>query len=133
MMEKMSSNTNALNWFEIPMTDTARAKKFYETIFDIEMESVNMMGMDMVMFPYDMNTQSGKVSGALVKGDMHKPGTDGPIVYLNANPSIQTVVDRIEDAGGKVLMPRTQISEEVGYMAFFTDTEGNRMALHAGN
>lgn len=132
-MEKMSSNTNALNWFEIPMTDTARAKKFYETIFDIEMESVNMMGMDMVMFPYDMNTQSGKVSGALVKGDMHKPGTDGPIVYLNANPSIQTVVDRIEDAGGKVLMPRTQISEEVGYMAFFTDTEGNRMALHAGN
>ena len=132
-MEKMSSNTNALNWFEIPMTDTARAKKFYETIFDIEMESVNMMGMDMVMFPYDMNTQSGKVSGALVKGEMHKPGMDGAIVYLNANPSIQTVVDKIEAAGGKVLMPRTHISEDVGYMAFFVDSEGNRMALHAGN
>lgn len=129
----MSVNTNSLNWFEIPATDSARAKKFYETIFDIEMFGQDMMGMEMTFFPYDMQGQSGKVSGALVKSDMHKPGMDGAIVYLNANPSIQVVIDRIGPAGGKVLMPRTMISEEIGYMAFFTDTEGNRMALHAGN
>jgi predicted enzyme related to lactoylglutathione lyase len=64
---------------------------------------------------------------------MHKPGMDGTIVYLNANPSIQSVIDRIESAGGKVLMPRTQVSEEIGYMAFFVDSEGNRIGLHAGN
>lgn len=132
-MEKMSVNTNALNWFEIPVTDSPRAKKFYETIFDIQMESQEIMGMEMTFFPYDMEVASGNVSGALVKGPMHKPGMDGSIVYLNANPSIQTVVDKIEAAGGKVLMPRTQISEQIGYMAFFTDTEGNRLALHAGN
>jgi len=58
---------------------------------------------------------------------------DGAVVYLNANPAIQSVVDKIEKAGGKILMPKTLINEQIGYMAFFTDTEGNRMALHAGN
>ncbi|PSL44332.1 hypothetical protein CLV51_106198 [Chitinophaga niastensis] len=132
-MEKISANTNALNWFEIPVTDTARAKKFYETILDVQMESQEMMGMEMTMFPYDMQSNSGKVSGALVKGEMHKPGADGPVIYLNANPAIQTVVDKIEAAGGKVIMPRTLINEQIGYMAFFIDTEGNRLALHAAN
>lgn len=132
-MEKISANTNALNWFEIPVTDMARAKKFYETILDIPMQTQDMNGMEMTFFPFDPAMQSGKVSGALVKSEMHNPGSEGAVVYLNANPSIQTVIDKIESAGGKVLMPRTQISEEVGYMAFFTDSEGNRMALHAGN
>ena len=132
-MEKMSAKTNALNWFEIPVTDTARAKKFYETILDIKMETNEMMGMEMTSFPFDMQSSSGKVSGTLVKGPMHKPSMDGAVIYLNANPAIQTVIDRIEKAGGKILMPKTLINEQIGYMAFFTDTEGNRMALHAGN
>ncbi|NBA86827.1 VOC family protein [Emticicia sp. CRIBPO] len=130
-MEKISTNTNALNWFEIPVSDTARAKKFYETILDITMETQTMMGMEMTFFPYD--PQSGKVSGALVKGEMHVPGAVGAVVYLNANPDLQLVTDRIEAAGGKIIMPKMHISEDVGYMAFFTDTEGNRMALHSGN
>jgi len=132
-MEKMSAKTNALNWFEIPVTETARAKKFYETILDIKMETNEMMGMEMTSFPFDMQSNSGKVSGTLVKGPMHKPSMDGAVIYLNANPAIQTVIDRIEKAGGKILMPKTLISQQIGYMAFFTDTEGNRMALHAGN
>jgi predicted enzyme related to lactoylglutathione lyase len=132
MPEKLSKDTNALNWFEIPVTDTARAKKFYETILDIPMETVDMMGMEMVMFPYT-DDPNGKVSGALVKSDFHKPSADGSLIYLNANPNIQDVLDRIEGAGGKVVMPRTMISETVGYMAFVIDTEGNRIGLHASN
>jgi predicted enzyme related to lactoylglutathione lyase len=132
-MEKMSSSTNALNWFEIPVTDTARAKIFYETIFNTTLQTDNISGMEMTFFPYNMEATNGKVSGALVKGPIHKPSMDGAVVYLNANPSIQTVIDKIEKAGGKVLMPRTLINEHIGYMAFFADTEGNRMALHAGN
>lgn len=131
-MEKLSSSTNALNWFEIPVADSARAKKFYETILDIKMQTQDMMGMEMTFFPFDMEANNGKVSGSLVKGPMHKPSMDGSVIYLNANPSIQTVIDRIEKAGGKVIAPRTLISEQVGYMAFFADTEGNRVALHAG-
>ena len=131
-MEKLSANTNALNWFEIPVTDTARAKKFYETIFDIKMDTREMMGMEMTFFPNDMQANTGKVSGSLVKGPMHKPSMDGAVVYLNANPAIQSVIDKVEKAGGKITMPKTLINEQTGYMAFFVDTEGNRMALHAG-
>ncbi|MNH47487.1 hypothetical protein D3C79_1107530 [compost metagenome] len=58
---------------------------------------------------------------------------DGAIIYLNANPTIQTVIDKIEPSGGKLLMDKTQIDENIGYMAFFVDTEGNRMAIHAQN
>jgi len=131
-MEKLSANTNAINWFEIPVTDTARAKKFYETIFGIKMDTREMMGMEMTFFPNDMQASTGKVSGSLVKGPMHKPSMDGAVVYLNANPAIQSVIDKVEKAGGKITMPKTLINEQTGYMAFFTDTEGNRMALHAG-
>ncbi len=130
-MEKLSASTNALNWFEIPVTDTPRAKTFYETILDIQLQTDTMMGMEMTVFPHDPQSGNGRVSGALIKGPMHKPSMDGAVVYLNANPEIQKVIDRIEKAGGKVLMPKTLINEHIGYMAFFADTEGNRMALHA--
>ncbi len=130
-MEKMSQNTNSLNWFEIPATDIQRAKKFYESLFEIEMQHMEMMGMQMAFFPATMEP-TGHVSGALVQGPMHKTSMDGAVIYLNANPEIQTVIDRIAPNGGKVLMPKTLIKEEIGYMAFFVDTEGNRVALHAG-
>ncbi len=128
----MDKTTNALNWFEIPALDIKRAKKFYESIFKIEMQDMGeMMGMKMVGFPGEMN--SGKASGGLVQSTMHKPSKEGAVIYLNANPSIQTVLDRIEKAGGKIVMPKTEISKEIGNMAFFIDSEGNKVALHAQN
>jgi predicted enzyme related to lactoylglutathione lyase len=128
----MEKTANALNWFEIPAKDITRAKKFYENIFATKMEDMpEMMGMKMTSFPAEMG--NGKVSGAIAQSDMHKPSTDGAVVYLNANPSIQNVLDRIEKAGGKVVMPKTQISPEIGHMAFFIDSEGNKVGLHAQN
>ena len=128
----MDKTTNSLNWFEIPATDINRAKKFYSNVFDVQMDDMGeMMGMKMVGFPGEMG--SGKAYGALVQGPMHKPSQDGAVIYLNANPSIQKVLDRIESAGGKVVMPATQISPEIGHMAFFIDSEGNKVALHAQN
>lgn len=127
----MNEKANALNWFEISVNDIARAKKFYENVFSISMDQRDMMGMQMAFFPSeDMN---GKVSGALVQGPMHKPSAEGAVVYLNANPDMSVAIDKIEKGGGKILMPKTHISPEIGYMAFFTDTEGNRVALHSNN
>ena len=83
----------------------------------------------MVYFPNDMG--NGKVSGAIVQSAQHKPSLDGAVLYLNANPSIQTVIDGVTKAGGKVVMPRTEISPEIGCMAFFIDSEGNKVGLHA--
>ncbi|MFI5150788.1 MAG: VOC family protein [Bacteroidia bacterium] len=128
----MDKSSNSLNWFEIPAVDLTRAKKFYESIFAIQMMDMGeMMGMKMAGFPAEMG--NGKASGGLAQSTMHKPSTDGAIVYLNANPNIQNVIDRIEKSGGKVLMPKTQISPEIGFMAFFVDSEGNRIGLHAQN
>jgi predicted enzyme related to lactoylglutathione lyase len=125
----MTSKENALNWFEISVADIASAKKFYETIFGIDMPEQEMMGMKMAFFPAeDMN---GKVSGSLVQSPSHKPGADGAKIYLNGNPGLENALSKVEAAGGKVVMPKTKISDEVGYMAFFIDTEGNNIGLHS--
>jgi uncharacterized protein len=125
----MDNTTNSLNWFEIPATDIKRAKKFYETILNIKMEEQEMMNMKMAFFPYEPG--SGKASGGLCQSDFHKPSMDGVIVYLNGNPDLKSVLDKVESAGGRVVMPKTEITPDIGYMAFFVDSEGNRVALHS--
>ncbi len=127
----MDAKSNNLNWFEIPAADIKRAKAFYENVFKIDMPEQEMMGMKMAFFPWEMG--SGKAAGGLVEGPMHTPSQEGAVIYLNANPDLQTALDRIEDAGGKVVMPKTSISEDIGHMAFFIDSEGNKMALHSQN
>ena len=126
-MEKLSATTNALNWFEIPVTDADRAQTFYETIFDIQMFPIDMMGMKMIMFP----SQSPKSGGALVKSESHIPSKTGSLIYLNGNPDLQLVLDRIPAAGGEIVMPKTFIDADTGYMAFFIDSEGNNVGLHS--
>jgi predicted enzyme related to lactoylglutathione lyase len=125
----MDGTVNIINWFEISVSDSARAKKFYETIFSIQMNEMDTMGMKMTFFP--MENMNGKVSGALVQGPMHKPSADGAKIYFNGNPDLAVPLGKVEAAGGKILMPKTKISDEIGYMAFFMDTEGNGVALHS--
>lgn len=122
---------NAISWFEIPTTEIDRAQKFYETIFGIAMIPMDMPNIKMRMFPLDdMMTQ---VGGALVdSGGFHKASaTDGPLIYLNANPDVQNVLDKVVEAGGSIMVPKTEISPEYGFMAVFMDTEGNRIGLHS--
>jgi len=121
---------NAISWFELPTTDIERAQAFYEAIFDIKMIPLDNPNMKMRMFPVSSPMS---ISGALTYNTtFYKPSaTDGPMIYLNANPDVQIILDRIPAAGGNILVPKTQISPEYGYMAVFTDTEGNRVALHS--
>lgn len=125
----MSSETNTINWFEIAVKDIARAKKFYGTILEVELSEMEMAGMKMAMFPYDGT--KGTVGGALVQSEMHIPGATGTVIYLNANPDLQLVLNRVEKAGGKIVMPKTLIDEQTGNMAFISDTEGNTIGLHS--
>ena len=125
----MDSSANILNWFEVSVSDIGRAKKFYETIFSVQLEEMDMMEMKMASFPYD--PMSGKLSGALVQSDMHKPSADGVKIYFNGNPDLNVALSKVEAAGGKVAMPKTKIGDDIGYMAFFIDTEGNAVALHS--
>lgn len=122
---------NAISWFEIPAIDLARATTFYETIFGVSLIVMDMPNIRMRMFPLDdMMTQ---VGGAVVdSGGFHKPSvTEGPLIYLNGNPDVQIILDKVEAAGGKILVPKTAISPEYGFMAVIIDTEGNRIGLHS--
>ena len=123
--------TNAISWFEIGTSDLSRATRFYEAIFNVKLNPLDMENIKMRMFPI-ADSQTG-VGGALVdsKG-FHKPSaTDGPLIYLNGNPDLQHVLDRVEAAGGKILLPKTEIGPEYGSMAIILDTEGNRIGLHS--
>lgn len=124
------TNQHAISWFEIPTADLDRATKFYETILGITLVPMDMPNFKMRMFPVQDNMTG--ISGALTYApDFYQPTDNGTLVYLNANPDVQLVLDRIEAAGGKILVPKTEISPEIGYMGVFMDTEGNRVALHA--
>lgn len=116
-------------WFEIPALDLERAIAFYDTIFQIEIHPVDIApNFRMGIFPHK------DVGCALCWcPEFYTPNANGTVVYMDANPDLQVVQDRIEAAGGKILTPKKQIDPEHGYMAIFIDSEGNRMALHSDN
>ena len=118
---------NMINWFEIPVTDFSRAKHFYETIFAITMTVTEIQGYKMAFFP----AYEGKISGAICFGEGYIPSGAGSLLYLNANPDVNLVLDRATAVGGRIIMPKTLIGEETGYYAFIVDSEGNRIALHS--
>lgn len=122
---------HAISWFEIPTTNMERAQTFYENIFQTSFFPMDFPNLTMRVFPTEQDKDI--VSGALVdSGGFHQPSaTHGPLIYLNGNPDVQIILDRIEPAGGKILVPKTEISPEIGHMAVFLDTEGNRIALHS--
>jgi uncharacterized protein len=92
---------------------------------------MDLPNIKMRMFPID-DPMTG-VGGAIVdSGGFHKPSaTDGPLLYLNGNPDVQLVLDKVVPAGGTVMVPKTAISPEYGFMAVIVDTEGNRIGLHS--
>ena len=121
---------HAISWFEIPTQDITRAQKFYESIFGITMTPLDLPQIQMRLFPIESQMNIG---GALVHNDefYKSSSTDGPLVYLNGNPDLQNILNRVKTAGGKIIVPKTQISPEYGHMAVFIDIEGNRVALHS--
>lgn len=114
-------------WFEIPATDIERARRFYETIFACEMQTLHLGGLEMALFP------SPGARGALCQhAQFYKPSADaGPLLYFDAAPDLAEVLDRVPAAGGHVTVPKRLISPDQGFMAIFVDTEGNRIALRS--
>jgi uncharacterized protein len=120
------SNVHAINWFEIPVSDFERAKAFYEAIFLIEMQQSGLDDYKMAFFP-----NNGGVSGAICYGESYIPSGVGSLVYLNASPDLNAVLERVTEHGGRILVPKSQVGEGLGCYAFIVDTEGNRIALQS--
>lgn len=120
---------NLVAFIDIPATDFGRAVSFYKAILGLEINETEVFGTKMGFFPSDGTN----ASGAIVQGQDYKPSTDGVIAYLNGGNDLQNVLDKVGPNNGKVIVPKTHISPEVGYIGMFIDTEGNKMAVHSIN
>ncbi|MFS4455113.1 VOC family protein [Maribacter sp. 2304DJ31-5] len=118
-----------ISLFEIPATDILRAVNFYQAILDINIEQMEMPGMEMGIFPYEGQM----VTGVIMKGEGFQPSADGVTIYLNGGDNLQVILDRVEKNGGKIIVPKTAHADESGYFALFLDSEGNKMGLHSPN
>lgn len=118
---------NLINWFEIPAKDFIRATNFYKGILGIEIQESEMFGTKMGFLPSDGTN----VSGAIVQGEDYKPSMEGVTLYLNGGDNLQVILDKVEKFNGTIIVPKTQISPEMGYFPMFIDTEGNKLALHS--
>ena len=125
----MTKLRNAITWFDIPVTNMERAVTFYQHLFNIELHQLSFgNGLKMAIFP----VEEGTVSGALtLHQDHYIPSKTGCLVYLNGNPDLQILLDKVEPNGGKILLSKSLISEHWGFMCLFEDTEGNRIAIHS--
>lgn len=115
------------NWFEIPTIDFERAVKFYESVFQIELQRENYGG-EVAVFP---GTET-STSGALVAPqEGYVPGPAGAVVYLDAGQDLQPVLERAAKSGGQMLLPKTALPPGMGFYAHILDCEGNRVGLHS--
>ncbi len=127
--QKTKEMKSHISIFEIPATDISRAVDFYQAILGVNIEKMEMPGMEMGIFPYEEQM----VTGVIMKGEGYKPSADGVTIYLNGGDNLQTILDKVEKNGGKILMPKTAHADESGFFALFLDTEGNRLGLNSQN
>lgn len=121
---------NALTWFEIPVIDFNRARIFYNRIFDFVMPVETSEGRRSGFLLFE---QGKGIGGALVEAEGYHPSSDGVRVYLNGGEDLNTVLNRVVSAGGKIEMPKILYAKEIGYIAVFIDSEGNKIGLHSMN
>ena len=123
-------NLNAINWFEIPATDIARAQRFYEALLEAPLKREQMGDSTLAVFPYEQEQGTG---GCVIAGPgTAKPSADsGTLVYLNAGPSLDKLLSRVERAGGRIATPKVALPEGMGFFAHVIDSEGNKVGFHS--
>ncbi len=123
---KTKHKKDFVSWFEIPSLNFQQSVSFYNFIFDIEMEQNVTDSNSMAFFPVENG-----IGGAVIAGIGSVPSDSGPLIYLNAGDDLNDVLNKVEPAGGRVIMKKTLISESDGYFAIFIDCQGNKLALHS--
>ena len=122
----MIKMNNPVQWCEIATADIERAKEFYSRVFDLAFQFVEMPDSKMYMFGAPEGVGS---SGCLVHSSDNTPSQDGTIIYFGCE-DVSVQLGRTEEAGGKILVPKTDIGE-FGFFAHIADSEGNRIGLHS--
>lgn len=118
---------NLISIVEIPTTDFSRAVTFYKALLNIDIEEIDMDGTQMGV----LLSENEGVNVSLIKDENVQPSINGTMVYFNAETDLQPILDKVEPNGGKIILPKTEISSEMGFFALFSDTEGNKIGLHS--
>jgi uncharacterized protein len=127
LKSRTMNSVNPVGWFDIHVSDMGRAKKFYETVFNVKLTDLPLEWGKQSIFPF--SPENPNISGALVeKADM-QPNANNTVVYFETYDCV-TEESRIEQAGGKVVQPKMHIGE-FGYISLFIDSEGNTIGLHS--
>ena len=121
---------NPIGWVEIPVTDLDRAEKFYTDFFGLELSrQEERMGVTMSWFPMDMDSYGS--AATLIKGDAHKPSSDGALVYFTApGGTVDAALEKASEQGVEVVTPKVDTGKH-GFYAVIKDSEGNRIAIHS--
>ena len=101
MSAKQERRKNRVVWFEIPASDLGRATKFYETVLATSLKAETFGAHELRVFTHEDDA----ASGCLMKGPGLEPSKSGAVVFLNADPSLDAVLARVERAGGKIAAP----------------------------
>jgi predicted enzyme related to lactoylglutathione lyase len=126
--KKLEVIKDFVSWFEIPAVDFQQAVNFYNQIFNITMEQNTTDVNAMAFFPVTTG-----IGGSIIAGQGYVPSDCGPLIYLNGGKDLNNVLNKVEQAGGRVILPKTLINEEMGYFAIFIDSQGNKLALYSKN
>jgi predicted enzyme related to lactoylglutathione lyase len=126
--KKQETIIDYVSWFEIPAIDFQQAVNFYNHIFDITMEQNISEVNSMAFFPATKG-----IGGSVIAGQGYTPSDCGPLIYLNGGKDLNTILNKVEEAGGRIVMPKTLINKEMGYFAIFIDSQGNKLALYSKN
>lgn len=118
---------NPLRWFEIATADLERAVHFYQTVFATELRRETCGDIAMAIFPY----AEPYPSGALVAMPQLQPRDNGTLIYLDGGDDLNAVLARIPAAGGQVVMEKTDLGKDIGHIALFIDSEGNRVGVYS--
>lgn len=125
-------NTSSVNWFEIPVFDIARAERFYTAVLNASFAPNCATSQQIqAMSIFACNDSADSVTGCLIQGEGYAPATAGSLVYLNAEPSIDAALARVQRAGGAITLPKTALPPGLGFFAHIIDSEGNRVGIHA--
>ncbi len=126
---------NTVVWADIPATDLDRAMKFYGAVLQRTFQRAEGMEGIAIEAPPDQAappdpSQGFPVSFDLAVSENQKPSSEGCTIYLNSHGDPEGMMQRAVAAGGKVVMPVTDMGQMVGSIGFFIDSEGNRIGVH---
>lgn len=117
---------NPVGWFEIYVQDMERAKKFYESVFQVKLAKLNG---DLEIWAFPMSMEDPGASGALVKMEGFPPGGNCVLAYFAcADCAVES--KRVVSAGGRIQREKFSLGE-YGFAALALDSEGNMFGLHS--